>query len=90
MRTNKSAVEGMFRIFIKTYGGRVAKSAFDHGAFRLDYEPCYGGYVIEKISDDSTGVSHPFGSDRRRPTEMWDILHFALRTLESQENKTVV
>lgn len=85
MKTDKKAVEGMFKVFVKTIGGRVAESYNDEGAYRLDYVACYGGYNIEQIHNKAGGVDQPFGSTRRKPTEMWDTLHFAVRALEQYQ-----
>jgi hypothetical protein len=82
MRTSRKQVEGVFERFCEASGNRVAKTYDDHGALRLDYAAEYGGYNIEKINDETSGVSHPFGDTRRTAREMWDTLHFALRVLE--------
>ncbi len=37
--------------------------------FTLDHLDCYGGYIIEKPEKEG-GISHPFGSSRRRKLEM--------------------
>lgn len=82
MRTTRKQVEGVFERFCEASGNRVAQRFDDHGALRLDYVAEYGGYSIERIDDETSGVSHPFGDTRRPPREMWDTLQFALRVLE--------
>lgn len=87
MRTTRKQVEGLFEHFCNVLGLRQATSYDDHGAYRLDYAACYGGYVIERIDDESSGVSQPFGETRRTAGEMWSAMHFALRALETQRRE---
>ncbi len=82
MRTTRKQVESIFERFVKEIGGRVATAYDDHGTYRLDYNPTYGGYSIERISDTGTGVSMPFGMSRKSASEMWGALRFALDTIE--------
>ena len=76
-RITEKNVKGVFEIFIKNIGGRIAKDPFDHNAYRLDYNGVYGGYNIEQIMPDNTGVRQPFGCERHKAREMFDMLRFA-------------
>ena len=45
------------------------------GAWELDYNPTYGGCVIEEIaSNGRTWTHHPFGAERRSPREFVDYV----------------
>jgi hypothetical protein len=47
------------------------------GAWTLDCNPTYGGYVIEEIANEGGGVTQPFGSMRRNAREFCDAVYFA-------------
>lgn len=81
MKTTKGMVELAFKALIKEIGGRVATRFDDHGAYSLDYVGCYGGYVIERICADSSGVWHPFGQQRHSAKEAYDQYWFAVEVL---------
>ena len=80
--TNKQ-VEGLFRTLVKACGKHVATSYKDVGGWELEYNAAYGGWQIREIVNESGGASDPLGSTRRKNTEMWSTMHFALRVLES-------
>lgn len=82
MRTTQKNVVAAFEALAHACGKRVARSAEDHGAWMLDYTACYGGYVIEQISETTSGVSHPFGSDRCKASEAWSKFWCAVRAIE--------
>jgi hypothetical protein len=52
------------------------------GVWSLDYAGCYGGYVVEEISNLGGGVSRPLGEMRRTAREFCDAVSFTLRALE--------
>ena len=81
MKTTKKQVESIFEIFVKAIGGTVANRYDDHGAYRLDNNPVYGGYNIERIHKENSGVTQPFGCKRHKPAEMWELLRFGLDTM---------
>ena len=87
-RITDKQVHGFFATFARATGHRVARSYNDVGAWRLDYNGVYGGYVVEEIVNSSGGVSLPLGEGRRKATEMWYAMHFALRTLENRKRRT--
>lgn len=73
-------VEAAFADFCGTVGIKAAESYKDKGAYQLDHNGVYGGYVIEKLSDHG-GVSRPFGDMRHGAREMCDMLNFASWTV---------
>ena len=82
MRTTKEQVNLAFERMIKQMGGRIATSYNDVGAFRLDSNPTYGGYVVEQIISEGGAVTRPFGDKRMKPNQAWETFWFASRTLE--------
>ena len=81
-RTSQANVKGLFEHLVKAMGGHIATSYKDVGGWRLDYQPIYGGYNIERISNESGAVSQPFGSDRHPAGEMWSMMRFGLMILD--------
>lgn len=51
------------------------------GGWALDYNPTYGGCVIEELSPTpgETWISHPFGSTRRSPREFCQFVNDVIR-----------
>lgn len=51
------------------------------GGWALDYNPTYGGCVIEELSPvpGETWISQPFGSTRRSPREFCQMVHDIIR-----------
>ena len=82
MRTTKKEVENSFKAFIKAINGKVATSYNDVGAYDLDHNSTYGGYVIERVHNEHGGVSHPFGDTRRNASEMASTLWFAASAID--------
>lgn len=85
MRISKKDVALAFDRFLTATGRRHAKSYDDVGGLRLDYVACYGGYNVEEISSKTGAVSHPFGSERVKPAEMYRTLHFAAKAAEKRK-----
>ena len=48
------------------------------GAWTLDHNSIYGGYVIEEMHNVGGGVSQPFGSTRHNAREFCAMVRFAL------------
>lgn len=89
MRTTKHEIAGVFGLWVKAVGGRVAASYNDVGGYRLDHAACYGGYRIERIETESGGVSDVF-TVRLPAGEFVTALRMAMRSLEvAQLNKRV-
>jgi len=80
--TNKQ-VEGLFRTLAAKCGRRISTRYNDVGAWQLDHNSVYGGWNIEEIVTSTGGISHPLGESRRKNTEMWYTMQFALRTLDA-------
>lgn len=55
------------------------------GAWTLDHNSVYGGYVIEEIFNVGGGVTLPFGSMRRTAREFCDAVYFAENALRAAE-----
>jgi hypothetical protein len=61
------------------------------GAWTLDYNGVYGGFVIcayvksttiEGHAQTYTAITNPLGMERRPAREFWYTVHFAIRVLE--------
>ena len=52
------------------------------GAWRLDYNPTYGGCIVEEAYNDGGAVTHPFGEGRKSPAEFVACVNFALYALD--------
>jgi hypothetical protein len=81
-RITRRHVESVFDSFLNSVGGRKAESYKDVGGYTLDYAAVYGGYQVERISNEGGGVSLPFGHGRRSTKEMYDVMAFAIRVLD--------
>jgi hypothetical protein len=53
------------------------------GAWSLDYNPIYGGYVIHEMGNVGGGVSEPFGGMRRNAREFCDAVYFTENALRA-------
>ena len=79
-RITKADVERRFESFLNATNRRKAKTGSDVGGYYLDYNPTYGGYVINRIVNKGGGVSNPFGMTRRSGRELIDAMGFALNS----------
>lgn len=52
------------------------------GGWELDYNPIYGGYVVEEILENSTGITQPFGANRRSARDFWQMVWDITRAFE--------
>lgn len=86
-RITKSQIKSMFALFLKSIGGRPAQEYNDVGGYLLDYNPVYGGYSIERISNQAGGVSEPFGASKMKPQEFWYAMRFAMDAIEVKAGK---
>ena len=80
-------MEAVFALLIEHVGGHVATSYNDVGGYRLDYNSVYGGFNIERITSETGAVTIPFGSRRYGPSEMWNVLKFAIDMLREEKSK---
>lgn len=80
-RISKKNVEALFNAFVKAIGGHIATNYNDIGGYDLNYSQ-YGGFEINRIMNDSGGLTQPFGMTRRKTTEMYYTLSFAIKAIE--------
>ncbi len=78
--TRKDAEKALQRLADAT-GHRLAESWNDVGGWELDYNPTYGGCVINEISNEGGAVSQPFGCQRHSPREFCDMVRFGIHAL---------
>ncbi len=82
-RTTRKQAEAVFGHLLNAMGRYPAQSYNHVGGLRIDYNPTYGGAVIEEILNAGGGVNHPFG-DRRMPLgEFVQAMHFAINVLRN-------
>jgi hypothetical protein len=85
-RTTKQEVKNVFKYFIENYmNGKIAEKYNDVGGYRLDYNPIYGGYVIERIESTGGGISCPFGHGRLKASEFVQQLNFYMHASDYKE-----
>jgi hypothetical protein len=53
------------------------------GAWALDHNGVYGGFVIHEMFNEGGGVSEPFGGVRRSAREFCDAVYFAENALRA-------
>jgi len=58
------------------------KSVANIGAWYLDHNPIYGGYVVYEMMNEGGGAREPFGPYRKRPAEFVAAVRFALDAIE--------
>ena len=76
-RTTKRQVKKAFEMLAEACGRHIAKKHNDVGGWTLDYNPIYGGYVIEEIMNEGGGVKHPFFSTRMTAANAYHAFHLA-------------
>lgn len=79
--TRKDAEAALDRL-LAAMGERRAQDWNDVGGYRLDYNPIYGGVVVERVVNDSGAVTCPLGYQRRSPREFVEVVQFALEALQ--------
>ena len=73
--------EQCFENLLRTLGRRRARSYNDVGGWGLDYNPTYGGVVIEEIGNEHGGITQPLNTTRLTPREFCQSVNFAIRVL---------
>ena len=73
-RVTKADVERSFSRLLKYKRKRKAKSNRDKGAWDLNYNSNYGGYVIVEYTKTG-GEGTPFGSRRRTPRSFIEFVN---------------
>lgn len=61
----------------------------DVGAWQIDYNSVYGGYVVVEIVNSSGGQTHPLGEPRRPAREFCSHINFALRVMQETTRTNV-
>jgi hypothetical protein len=79
-RTTRKQIESLFTLFCKEHGKKRAESYADKGAWSINYNAIYGGFVIIEYCENG-GEGLPFGEQRRKAAEFWDTMHFALKSV---------
>jgi hypothetical protein len=86
-RITKSQIKSMFALFLKSIGCRPAQDYKDVGGYLLDYNPIYGGYVIERIYNTQGAIDQPFGAYRMKSQDFWYAMRFAMDAIEVKAGK---
>jgi hypothetical protein len=81
-RYTRKDAERCFIRLTDAIGARRAKSFDDVGALTLDYQSVYGGVTVEQISNKGGAITHPFGSERLKPSEFCNAVRFAEKALQ--------
>lgn len=71
------------------WAGRSQRNVAEVGTWYLDYAACYGGYVVNQVSNESGGVSQPFGPMRHSARDFVTMVRFAIDALRSLETSTM-
>lgn len=84
-RYTRKDAEAAFDRLCAMLGKRRASSYDDKGAWQLDYNPVYGGYVVHELLDHG-GVTEPLGSERVSARELVKRVWFLTAALAIQRN----
>ena len=57
------------------------------GCLTVDYNPIYGGAILEEMMNEHGGVSHPFGEGRLKPYEFCRATRYAEGAVEMDRKK---
>lgn len=63
------------------------KNVADIGCWNLDYNPTYGGAVIEEIMSEGGGVDNPLGMRKLKPSEFCSATQMAERAVMIEREK---
>ncbi len=55
------------------------------GVWELDYNPIYGGYVVEEIHNEAGGICRPLGDTRMKGEQFLEALYMVNRALDIQD-----
>lgn len=91
-RVTRTEIERAFEILTDALGKELAFRSDDVrdaegrwrapvGAWLLDHNSAYGGYVIREYVNEGGGVTEPLGSRRRTGREFVDVCRFALAAI---------
>jgi hypothetical protein len=90
MRTTKAQVDAAFDVLCNVLGKstktwRTPPDSYTRaviGAWYLDRNTVYGGYVVHEMANEGGGVRAPLGSMRMSGAEFVNAVRFALDVLE--------
>lgn len=83
MRTTANDARVAFeKILLPAIGGRPAKGFNDVGAYRLDNNPDYGGFVVEQIISSNGNIIRPFGNIRMATKDFVDTCYFVQKAMD--------
>jgi hypothetical protein len=85
MKYTKNDAVKAYELLRNTLGRAEAKRYNQIGAWKLDYNYVYGGYVIHQIDNIHGGVLCPMGTDRKTAREFVRAIHFALDVLRADK-----
>lgn len=80
MRYTKQNVRNRFEALARVLGKRIAADWKDVGAWKLDYNPHYGGYIIAEYMENG-GETHPVFSSRLPAGQFCEAVNFAIRCI---------
>jgi len=84
-RITKKMVELQFVNLCNALGKRVCTAWNDVGSWKLDYNPCYGGYTIVEMLENGA-ETHPISMQRHKGSEFFYMMIFALRSIAIDRN----
>lgn len=87
MRITKKEVYGMFKRFLRAINEREATSYNDKGAYYLEHNGTYGGYMVAKCLCEAGSSDNPFLSKRLPAREMYEALYMACIAVEFYKGK---
>jgi hypothetical protein len=76
----RKIVEQRFDNLCRVLGKRIGSSHKDVGAWKLDYNPYYGGFIICEILANG-GECHPVYDSRLPAREFCQAINFAIRCI---------
>lgn len=83
MRTTKSEVEAVFKLWVSGINGHVAKDYKDVGGYQLDHNGVYGGYQVVQICNERGGQSdNVFLNSRLTAYYFVSALRASMRSIE--------
>lgn len=85
-RVTKKMIERQFINLCNVLGKRVSTGWNDVGAWKLDYNPYYGGYtIVEQLENGAQ--THPISMQRHKGNEFFHMLIFANRAIAIDRNE---
>lgn len=87
MRTTKAEVIGMFKRLLRATYTDHYNGSLKQAGWTLDYNECYGGYVVVAYDKDGVMEISPLGLARRKTREMYLSLCMACEAVELVNKK---